>query len=511
MYNIIKNPDIVRTFVENESEQDVRVTTEVVNRELVVSVTADRAEPRYVILRWLHQTQGKVQVLGDAWERSYGDLSWKGIEPDRVMPWYFLLEGDAGVFGFGVKVRPRAMCHWLFDAEGVSLVLDLRCGGVGVQLNGRTLEAATIVYRAYGSMDAFDAACDFCSVMSPAPLTIKEPVYGANNWYYAYGNSSYEDIISDSRYIAKLTEGLSNRPYMVIDDGWEPYRVCGPWYKGNERFPDMKQLMQDMKACGVKPGIWFRPLTDANECFEECHFLRGQKGTLDPTHPDVLANIAESVSRFCEWGCQLLKHDFSSCDTTSVWGKDTYRRFVPEQDTWSFHNRNVTTAEALLTLYETIYRSAGDMVVLGCNCVNHLCVGYVHLNRIGDDTSGRQWERTRFMGVNALAFRLPQHRRFFEADADCVGVTAEIPWELNRRWLDLLATSGTPLFVSCKQQDITPEMEEDLRQAMIVASQQQDQLRPLDWQYNSTPKRWLRNGQEITYCWSEDTGSFDLP
>ena len=512
MYNIIRTPDRCQVFAEKGVTDDIHVDTEVMGGELKVSVTALRNEPRFVVLRWLHETKTEVKILGDAWERSYGDLAWKGIEPDRVMPWYFLLDSkDVGVVGFGVKVRPHAMCHWLFDAEGISLVLDLRCGGVGVKLNGRSLEAATVVYRSYGRMDAFNAACDFCGVMSHTALKVKEPIYGANNWYYAYGDSSYEDIVSDSQYIAKLTKGLNNRPYMVIDDGWEENHVCGPWDKGNKRFPDMEKLMTDMKGCGVKPGLWFRPLTDITNRLCEKHFLRGEKGTLDPTHPDVLSYIAESVSRFRTWGCQLLKHDFSSKDATSVWGKDTFRRFVPEDAAWSFFDRTVTTAEALLTLYETIYRAAGDMLILGCNCVNHLCVGYVHLNRIGDDTSGRQWERSRFMGINTLAFRLPQHRHFFEADADCVGITSAIPWNLNRLWLDLVAGSGTPLFVSCKQQDITPEMEEDLVRAMEVASQQKDKLRPLDWQFNNTPKRWLRNGEELTYSWSNAIGAFELP
>ena len=38
-------------------------------------------------------------------------------------------------------------------------------------------------------------------------------------------------------------------------------------------------------------------------------------------------------------------------------------------------------------------------------------------NRTGDDTSGRIWERTRRMGVNTLAFRLPQHNAFYHIDA----------------------------------------------------------------------------------------------
>ena len=52
------------------------------------------------------------------------------------------------------------------------------------------------------------------------------------------------------------------------------------------------------------------------------------------------------------------------------------------------------------------------------------------------------------MGVNTLAFRGAQHRAFYTADADCVGVTNAIPWALNREWLDLVSRSGTMLFVS---------------------------------------------------------------
>ena len=52
------------------------------------------------------------------------------------------------------------------------------------------------------------------------------------------------------------------------------------------------------------------------------------------------------------------------------------------------------------------------------------------------------------MGVNTLAFRGAQHGAFYVADADCVGVTNAVPWALNRQWLDLLARSGTMLFVS---------------------------------------------------------------
>ena len=128
---------------------------------------------------------------------------------------------------------------------------------------------------------------------------------------------------------------------------------------------------------------------------------------------------------------------------------------ITSSDGWCFYERTKTTAEIILALYKTVLENAGDALILGCNCIGHLCAGLAHMNRIGDDTSGRDWERTRKMGINTLAFRLCQHKRFFDADADCAGITEQVPWELNRNWLDLLAHSGTPLFVSSRKGVLT--------------------------------------------------------
>ena len=85
------------------------------------------------------------------------------------------------------------------------------------------------------------------------------------------------------------------------------------------------------------------------------------------------------------------------------------------------------------------------------------------------------------MGVNTLAFRMPQHEAFFAADADCVGLTHDIPWALNAQWLDLLARSGTPLFVSAAREAVGPAQEKALRAAFALASQPQPAGEPLDW------------------------------
>ena len=129
-----------------------------------------------------------------------------------------------------------------------------------------------------------------------------------------------------------------------------------------------------------------------------------------------------------------------------------------------------------------------------------------HLNRTGDDTSGRIWERTRRMGVNTLAFRLPQHNTFYHIDADCVGIFGMIPWEKNRQWADVLAKSGTPLFVSAKPGVLNPEEFEELHQIMLRASEQEEHFVPLDWEEIDCPEVWGENGETITYDWFDNEG-----
>jgi alpha-galactosidase len=141
-------------------------------------------------------------------------------------------------------------------------------------------------------------------------------------------------------------------------------------------------------------------------------------------------------------------------------------------------------------------------VVIGCNTIGHLAAGWVHLQRIGDDTSGREWERTRKMGVNTLAFRAPQHGAFFEADADCVGLTNLVPWELTKQWLHLLSRSGTPLFVSASPDALSPQVRAALKTAFTYAAKPAPLAEPLDWLETTTPARWNFAGEEVEYQWA---------
>ena len=296
----IRLPDSIRCFSDTEIALtngicgDVSVTAAERNGNLTVSLRAETTPVRYLRLRWnftdTERYPAGVRILGDAWERGYGDMAWDTIRPEKCMPWYFFASSQEAriTVCFGVMVRPAAMAFWQTDSAGVTLWLDVRCGGGGVLLGGRTLAVCTVLFRSYEGISAFQAAENFCAAMCPDPILPEEPVYGSNNWYYAYGNSSHEEIIEDTKLVAAYTEGLENRPFMVIDDGWQTYPCDGPWDAGNAKFPDMRQLAEEIHAMDVKPGIWVRYLSDGRNMFcprnSEMRLAR-DAAYLDPSHP----------------------------------------------------------------------------------------------------------------------------------------------------------------------------------------------------------------------------------
>jgi alpha-galactosidase len=461
-------------------------------------------------LHWPHTFPRSYRYLGDAWERSYGDLGWHPFEPERIFPWYFLAGDNASVTAYGVKTNPGAFCFWQVDPSGVTLWLDLRNGGSGVELGKRTLLAATIVTEDYEKQSPFQAARQFCRKMADRGIFMPAPLYGGNNWYYAYGNSSADAIRADTERIASYSPSGSNRPFMVIDDGWSPYRTTGPWTKGNTRFPDMAALASDMQGLGVKPGLWFRPLTTRESVPENWLLKRTsqQMPTLDPTVEGAAEQIRSDVRLLCSWGYQLLKHDFSTYDLLGRWGFQMAAELTDAG--WHFADHRRTNAEIFRALYALLREAAGATPLLGCNTVGHLATGLFEVQRTGDDTSGRDWSRTRKMGVNTLAFRAAQQGAFFDVDADCVGLTNAIPWSLNRQWLNLLSRSGTPLFVSAAPEAVGREQHATLREAFARAALRQPVCEPLDWLQTNEPGHWRLGSTIAAYDWYTDALSIPL-
>ena len=433
-------------------------------------------------------------ILGDAFERGYGDLKWEKV-CDKTIPWYFFVRRKNVTVGIGVKTLPNALCWWKIKNRHLYFIADIGSGGLGLNLNGNTLEICRFVEKTY-DCSSFEAVCDFCGQLCDNPRLLKNTVYGGNDWYCNYGNNTYEKIINHTKQIAECAEGLKNRPYMVIDDGWQ---ICydasssfngGPWIAPNKKFRDMKKLANEIKSYDVIPGIWFRPLF-TTEYFQEKTLLKqsNMKKVLDPSVPETLEKIKEDITVIKEWGYRLIKHDFSTFDILGKWGFDIDENVT---DGLIFYDKKRTTAQIIKDMYKTIREAAGDDVaIIGCNTIGHLSAGYFEIQRTGDDTSGIDFERTKKMGVNTLAFRIPQHNKFYLSDADCVGITKKIPWEKNKQWLDLVAKSGTPLFVSIEEGVLTDEIKNDISKAFKYASENTVIAQPVDWEEKEIPEKWV--------------------
>ncbi len=469
------------------------------NLDLYVTATKDRL--KFIELEWRFESDENLYVLGDAWERSYGELEFKKLaDNDRFMPWYFIATDETSCFCFGVKTQPNAFISFNYTTKGIKAVIDCRNGGCGVELNGRKLHLATFIYKKYNSADVCTCLHDYCKVLCDNPILPKERVYGGNNWYYAYGKSSYGEIISDAKVQSELASGIENRPFEVIDDCWQINSCEGPWI-ANEKFGDMKKLADEIREIGARPGIWVRLLHNRDSAItDEMRIYRsGKRQYLDPTHPDVQAYIRADIERIKGWGYELLKHDFTTFDLFGGWGCELDST-ITKIDGWSFYDRTKTNAEIVLDLYRLIKDAAGDMYIIGCNTISHLCAGLVEINRTGNDTSGREWEATKKNGVNTLAFRLAQNEAFYMCDADCVGILDDnIPWEKNRQWLHILSYSNTPLFVSCNK-NITEEQKTDLAKA-FNEFQKSHSIKPVDIFENKTPSKWEIDGNIVEYYW----------
>ncbi|WP_428327392.1 hypothetical protein [Mucilaginibacter sp.] len=467
-------------------------------------------------LKWKHQVAPDTKVLGDSFERTYGDAAWKAPDANNKNPWYVLLYDEKQTACFGVKTGCNTICWWTVGNNSLELTLDTHSGGVGVQLGQRQLHAADIITTESNATETpYATNHRFCKLMCEKPRLPKQPIYGINDWYFAYGNNSAKLIRETTATMAELVTDTNNRPFSVIDAGWAQYSPLlpgdGGWNedfsKPNDKFKDMHVLGDEIKKLGMRPGLWMRPLCARHD--EKANLLAPKipgrddpkNPVLDPTIPENIARIKQCFTVYKQWGYEMVKHDFSTYDIMGRWGFEMKDSLTSPG--WSFNDKTKTNAEIINHLYYSIREAAGENIyVIGCNTMSHLSAGIFEMCRIGDDTSGHEWARTRKMGVNTLAFRLSQHNAFYAVDGDCVGLTTQIPWEKNKQWMQLLAESGAPLFISAQPEALGAEQKAFIKDCFAKATKVQRVGEPLDWLTNPLPTKWKLDNKEVNFDWS---------
>lgn len=495
--------------------KDVIVELKNINDSVAVSIQSPSITVKEIKLSWKIAAKKSINVLGDHWERTYGDVSWQPVNASKKLPWYCIEHNDDETVCFGVKTGCNAISYWQVSADNLQLTLDTRTGGNGVKLGSRKLNAAEIVTtKNEADENVFATLRRFCKLMCDKPMLTAKPVYGINDWYFAYGNNSAALILEHTSMLAALASDSSNKPFSVIDAGWAiksplmPDDCCwgDDFTMPNKKFGDMQQLASQIKELGMRPGLWTRPLCAKHN--DKPNLLAPKipnhdnvkMPVLDPTIDENIQRIKNMIAVYKQWNYEMVKHDFTTYDIFGKWGFEMEDALtVPG---WQFNDNTKTNAEIILHLYKSIREAADDMYLIGCNTISHLSAGLFELNRIGDDTSGKEWARTKKMGVNTMGFRMVQHKTFYEADGDCVGLTNEVPWNKNKQWMQLLAQSSAPLFISAQPDAIGNEQKQFIRQSFVEAAKQQPVAEPLDWMNNQWPAKWKLNGKVVEFDWS---------
>lgn len=527
--DVLRQPDFVTgatdkspfRFEENGIQSECPVNYEYIveNNCAKVMVYPGKDPVKYLKLRFQSDLSFVNSVYGDQWERCYyniGSLEWRSVMANRVLPWFCYLIGDGQMACYGVKTGANCFAYWQVDTRGVTLFLNLTCADAGTALQEPIVAVEVVQCFGDEGEDSYKVACGFASQMCEHPVLPKTPIFGVNNWYWAYGKISAESVLHETDYLLEMTRGTHHRPYMIIDDGWQMNRtygtgayIGGPWIP-NDRFQDMEKLAAAIHEKGANAGIWFRPLLTLGAIPEEARLTNEAGGQImDPSHPYTLERVQSDAERIRSWGYDLIKHDFTTFDTFGPALTAQSHGVTFGFANRSFYDKTRTTAMVIKDLYRAVQKGAGEADVIGCNVIGHLSAGIHSIQRVGDDTSGRSFEWTVRNGVNSM-MRLPLNERFFIIDPDCAAFTEKVSVEKNLDFLEMCALTGVTTLASVTPGILKEEEMERIRRIYRLADSGTAHYGICNYEKNALPEKFVSEDgtMEKTFDWmSEYHGS----
>lgn len=522
MISLMRQPDAVYGATEKTPFRfeeyrlnDVEYSYEVSEKSAKVTVFPSGTPVKYLKLRFNGDLSKADRVYGDQWERAglKAYLEWRSVMACRVLPWFCYVMAGEETSCYGVKTGADCFAFFQVDTSGITLFLNLCSGNNGTDLSEPLLACEVVELHAPTGADVYKTAAEFAKMTCDVPVLPKTPVFGVNNWYWAYGDISYESVLRETDYLMQMTSGCKNAPYMIIDDGWQKHRIFGAGnyiggeWEPNDRFKNMRKTADAIHSKGAKAGIWFRPLLTREDVPAEAVLCEECGGKiLDPSHPFTLEKVYSDAKKLSDWGFDLIKHDFTTAD--AVIGQKTLTSechdYAITAENRKYFNGKKTTAVILKDLYRAIQSGAGEKEVIACNAVGHLSAGIHSLYRIGNDTSGRSFEWTRRDGINSV-MRLPLNNAFYNADPDCAAFTDMVPAKANLDFLEMCAITGMTTLAS-----VTPGILSDTEMRRIndifkIADEGKGNFGIKDYEKTANPERFVSaDGQtEKHFDWNE--------
>jgi len=279
-----------------------------------------------------------------------------------------------------------AVGHLELLPQQVYLPLALAQGNVGLAVRGEqeqelaqgacleTPEGFVAVHTGdyFATLDTYRRImADRGIVAPPAPATSYEPIWCA----WGYERDVTVPMIEGT--LAKVRDmGLD---WAVIDDGWQ--QRIGDWNLDPGKFPrgdeDMRQLVASIRAQGLKPRLWWSPLSvvpGADLLHDHTDMLlRDKDGAVQnitwwnsfylcPAYGKTVANAQELVRKFIgDWGFAGLKIDGQHLNGVAPCYNPAHHHAHPQESGEKLH-------EFFRAIYETALQINPQAVIEICPC-----------------------------------------------------------------------------------------------------------------------------------------------
>jgi hypothetical protein len=314
-----------------------------------------------------------------------------------------------------------------------------------------------------------------------APLDKKKwphaPV-GWCSWYFYYPYVKEEDITRNAAALAREYKPFGLE-YVLIDAGWQvagegenAAPIGGSWTEANGKFPHgMKWVADQIRAQGLKPGIWLAAFGNADENFYNAHkdwFLHDENGNAklgswfgtyvaDFSNPALKKFLYETYRQHTlDWGYDYFKLDGEN-GTRDIWAQNRVRAYDPTLDADAAFRETLGLMRQAMSSKPNVFFSA-----CGPEYPTE-SMGIAQAARLGGDVVGEK-EPPSFRGLRTALEAMRRgyytHNIAWYGDPDVLVVRPPLTLEEARTWTSILGLSGQLLMLS----DDTPTLPEDRRE-----------------------------------------------
>lgn len=306
----------------------------------------------------------------------------------------------------------------------------------------------------------------------------KTPPSGWCSWYYYYRGLTEAEALKNLDWMAENLVPFGAE-YFQIDDVWQARgdsdaRYWRDWSGVNQQnFPHgMKWLAEQIKARGMKPGLWLAAFGNSNSDLVKANprqWLVDDKGEYvdagwvgrylcDPSGPEGQSYLTELFTKLArDWGYEYFKID-GQPPTDQLLGKHQK----------SLRNPALAGDEAYRAGLKAIRKGIGpERFLLGCWGTPTDGIGIMNGSRIGGDV-GASWQGFR-PAIDCTMRWYFTHNIAWYADPDTLLVRPPLTADQARCWASLYGLTGQLLMASDKMYELPPDRVEILKRVFPAA------------------------------------------